>query len=161
MVDFSKPTGCEYSDCELSIITTIGGENLVAYPTLNMPIQLNSEEWATQLGDLICIDPYFFEKPKLIQFTPNIFIAFDYLQLDTLLMTLIPHSPRSLVHNLGRHNFVACFTNISVYDHTTQTNQHYNFQSNCTFIANTMNITFNGKIHYTNFDTKNFSILFP
>lgn len=36
----------------------------------------------------------------------------------------------------------------------TQTNHHYNFQSNCTFIANTMNITFNGKIHYTTFDTK-------
>lgn len=29
-IDFTKPIGCSYSDCELSILTAVGGENLVA-----------------------------------------------------------------------------------------------------------------------------------
>ncbi|XP_036088802.1 uncharacterized protein LOC118611999 [Rousettus aegyptiacus] len=153
-VDFSTPIGCLFNNCELPIISTIGGEHLIAYPTLNIPIRLPDDSFATPTGDLLYVDPYFFEKSKLIAFTPQICIATTTLELNTFPADLIPHNPTPYIYNLRCHNFIVCFSNFSYFDRTTSLDLNASSVHDCTLISNTMNVTLSNRIHYTTYATE-------
>lgn len=81
-----------YSLEQLTVLPTIGGEHLVGYSALNLPTLLPDGTWAKPDSDLLYAEPYFFPRNFLVEFTPNIYIAANPLQLSLFSVPMQPHT---------------------------------------------------------------------
>lgn len=151
MVDFSKPVGCDLFSCQLTILPTIGGEHLVGYSALNLPALLPDGAWAKPDSDLLYAEPYFFPRNSLVEFTPNIYIAANPLQLSLFSVPMQPHTPEPLIYNLGHFYFLTCFVTITYYDYTSNSDLPLDSSNNCTLLSHPMNITYLNDTQYSSF----------
>lgn len=81
-VDFSEPVACAVADCELAILTAIGGEDLLARSAVDIPTEIG-EDYVLPVGDLWFVDPCFSQRSDLIEFSPTVSVAHHALDADS------------------------------------------------------------------------------
>ena len=91
--------------CELTILSVSGGQNILGHHTLPLPIRVNSDLFLPK-GNIFYADPYFFPLSSLTPWTSNLYVSLNDLYLSHDSLPLLHTAKQPYVYNAGNYTFV-------------------------------------------------------